>query len=80
MCAGLQEAFYGKEVIVADREMVECAAEDILRGADTADVAFLVVGDPFGCAGPCQLCSFDTFDINARALTLGRAPAQRALC
>ena len=45
-----QEAFYGKEVIVADREMVESAAEDILRGADSADVAFLVVGDPFGCA------------------------------
>lgn len=46
----VQEAFYGKEVIVADREMVESAAEDILRGADTSDVAFLVVGDPFGCA------------------------------
>ena len=48
--ACVQEAFYGKELIVADREMVECAAEDILRGADIADVAFLVVGDPFGCA------------------------------
>ncbi|KAJ1568444.1 diphthine synthase [Cladochytrium tenue] len=42
------EAFYGREVIVADREMVESAADDILRGADSADVAFLVVGDPFG--------------------------------
>ena len=35
---------------MADREMVESAAEDILRGADYTDVAFLVVGDPFGYA------------------------------
>ena len=43
-----QEAFYGKDVIVADREMVESAADDILEGAQEKDVAFLVVGDPFG--------------------------------
>lgn len=42
------EAVYGKEVIVADREMVESASDAILDGADTIDVAFLVVGDPFG--------------------------------
>ncbi|KXZ46288.1 hypothetical protein GPECTOR_45g158 [Gonium pectorale] len=42
------EALYGKEVIVADREMVESRAEEILEGADTGDVAFCVVGDPFG--------------------------------
>eukprot|EP00899_Mesostigma_viride_P019673 jgi/Mesvir1/27707/Mv07415-RA.1 len=41
------EELYGKEVIVADREMVEQRAEEILRDADKEDVAFLVVGDPF---------------------------------
>jgi diphthine synthase len=28
--------------------MVESSSDDILAGADTTDVAFLVVGDPFG--------------------------------
>jgi diphthine synthase len=42
------EAFYGAPVTVADREMVENEADKILEGADTEDVAFLVVGDPFG--------------------------------
>ena len=28
--------------------MVECSADDILEGAKDVDVAFLVVGDPFG--------------------------------
>jgi diphthine synthase len=35
-------------VILADREMVESSSDAILEGANTADVAFLVVGDPFG--------------------------------
>ncbi|KAM6945515.1 diphthine methyl ester synthase [Aplochiton taeniatus] len=42
------EEFYGRELILADRDMVEQNADEILRGADTSDVAFLVVGDPFG--------------------------------
>jgi diphthine synthase len=42
------EALYGKPVVVADREMVENEANKILEGAETIDVAFLVVGDPFG--------------------------------
>ncbi|KAI6046288.1 tetrapyrrole methylase [Pisolithus marmoratus] len=42
------EVFYGKDIIVADRDMVETQAEEILRGADTQDVSLLVVGDPFG--------------------------------
>jgi len=42
------ERFYGKPVIVADRELVESNADEILRDADSVDVAFLVVGDPFG--------------------------------
>ncbi|CRG89216.1 diphthine synthase [Talaromyces islandicus] len=42
------EAFYGRPVIVADRELVESGSDDILEGAKDVDVAFLVVGDPFG--------------------------------
>ena len=45
----IQEEFYGREVLIADREMVESSSDDILAGASMADVAFLVVGDPFGC-------------------------------
>jgi diphthamide biosynthesis methyltransferase len=29
--------------------MVESASDDILADADKVDVAFLVVGDPYGC-------------------------------
>uniref|UniRef100_A0A2R5LC55 diphthine methyl ester synthase n=1 Tax=Ornithodoros turicata TaxID=34597 RepID=A0A2R5LC55_9ACAR len=42
------EAFYGKELVVADREMVEQGCETILEDAKDKDVAFLVVGDPLG--------------------------------
>ncbi|KAL7627235.1 diphthine synthase [Parahypoxylon ruwenzoriense] len=42
------EAYYGRSIVVADREMVELNSDEILRGAETEDVAFLVVGDPFG--------------------------------
>uniref|UniRef100_A0A4W4G3C6 diphthine methyl ester synthase n=1 Tax=Electrophorus electricus TaxID=8005 RepID=A0A4W4G3C6_ELEEL len=42
------EEFYGRELLLADRDMVEQAADEILKGADVSDVAFLVVGDPFG--------------------------------
>ncbi|QLQ82499.1 hypothetical protein HG537_0H02610 [Torulaspora globosa] len=50
MAASLEELqeFYGKEVILADRELVESGSDEILRDADSEDVAFLVVGDPFG--------------------------------
>ncbi len=34
--------------MVADRELVEQGADIILDGASEVDVAFLVVGDPFG--------------------------------
>lgn len=44
-----QESFYGKDIIVADRDMVETDSDAILKDADKVDVAFLVVGDPFGC-------------------------------
>jgi diphthine synthase len=42
------EKFYGREIIVADRELVETGSDQILHGAKEDDVAFLVVGDPFG--------------------------------
>ncbi|KAJ4385708.1 diphthine synthase [Gnomoniopsis smithogilvyi] len=42
------ETYYGRPVTIADREMVESNSDEILRAADTEDVAFLVVGDPFG--------------------------------
>ncbi|PSR99597.1 Diphthine methyl ester synthase [Actinidia chinensis var. chinensis] len=42
------EKLYGKPVILADRETVEEKADDILMEAHESDVAFLVVGDPFG--------------------------------
>ncbi|KAH7328068.1 tetrapyrrole methylase [Stachybotrys elegans] len=42
------EEYYGRSITVADREMVESNSDEILRNAQTEDVAFLVVGDPFG--------------------------------
>lgn len=54
-----QEAFYGKEIIVADRDMVETDSDAILKDADKVDVSFLVVGDPFGCVLSPLLLSHD---------------------
>lgn len=42
------EEFYGRELIVADRDCVEQDADTILADALNNDVAMLVVGDPFG--------------------------------
>ncbi|XP_049932197.1 probable diphthine methyl ester synthase isoform X2 [Nymphaea colorata] len=42
------EELYGKQVILADTEMVEEGADAILLEASKLHVAFLVVGDPFG--------------------------------
>ncbi|EIE78111.1 hypothetical protein G6F46_005222 [Rhizopus delemar] len=42
------ESYYGKEVVIADREMVESDSDSILANADQIDVSFLVVGDPYG--------------------------------
>ena len=44
----LQEEFYGRKLILADREEVEQEADNIFKDADVTDVALLVVGDPFG--------------------------------
>ncbi|KAI9173182.1 diphthine synthase [Blastocladiella emersonii ATCC 22665] len=42
------EELYGKKIQLAHRETVESEAESILADADKVNVAFLVVGDPFG--------------------------------
>lgn len=42
------EEFYGREIILADRTIVEQEADTILEEAKEQDVAFLVVGDPLG--------------------------------
>ncbi|KAJ8898256.1 hypothetical protein PR048_003616 [Dryococelus australis] len=42
------EEFYGRHIIVADRDLVEQGSDQILLDAVDKDVAFLVVGDPFG--------------------------------
>ncbi len=41
------EQFYGKKIILADRNLVENNADEILEKAKTNNVAFLVVGDVF---------------------------------
>ena len=51
-CFTCKEAVYGKDLILADRDMVESESDDILRDADKEDVALLVVGDPFGYETP----------------------------
>ncbi|MFO7710831.1 MAG: diphthine synthase [Candidatus Woesearchaeota archaeon] len=40
-------SFTGKDIILADRDMVESGTESILKDADKIDIAFLVIGDPF---------------------------------
>jgi len=44
----VKEAFYEKEVILADRDMVETQSDKILANADSKNVSLLVVGDPLG--------------------------------
>lgn len=42
------EEFYGKKIILANRELVERNAHEIIDPALKKDVAFLVIGDIFG--------------------------------
>ncbi|KAG6381989.1 tetrapyrrole methylase [Boletus reticuloceps] len=48
LASQFNEAFYGKPILLADRDTVETDSDTILHDADTQDIAFLVVGDPFG--------------------------------
>ncbi|KDQ12020.1 hypothetical protein BOTBODRAFT_135180 [Botryobasidium botryosum FD-172 SS1] len=58
------EEFYGRELILADRDMVETESDAILAGSDSADVALLVVGDPFGATTHADIL------LRARALNI----------
>uniref|UniRef100_T1JF66 diphthine methyl ester synthase n=1 Tax=Strigamia maritima TaxID=126957 RepID=T1JF66_STRMM len=42
------EDFYGRQLIPADRDLVETQSDEILKDAETEDIAFLVIGDSFG--------------------------------
>ena len=41
------EEFYGKKIILADRDAVELEADRIMQNAVDLNIAFLVVGDPY---------------------------------
>ena len=49
------EKFYGKEIILADRETTEQGDEKIITEAKEKDVAFLIVGDPLSATTHVQL-------------------------
>lgn len=57
------EGLYGKKIIVANRELVEQHGDAIVDEARNADVAFLVVGDPF--------CATTHQDLRLRAIERG---------
>jgi diphthine synthase len=58
------EHYYGKKIILAGRTMVESDAEKtILKDAESKNVGFLVVGDPF--------CATTHLDLYMRAKELG---------
>lgn len=57
------EQFYGKPIILADRNMVESEAEQIYASATEEDIGFLVVGD--------ALCATTHTDLVLRAKALG---------
>lgn len=58
------EMLYKKKIILADRDLVEKKAEDtILKEAKNKNVAFLVIGDPFGAT--------THIDLRLRAKKLG---------
>lgn len=57
------ESFYGKDIVLADRNVVESEADSIYASAKEEDVAFLVVGDP--------LCATTHTDLIIRARELG---------
>ncbi|KAK6171874.1 hypothetical protein SNE40_018298 [Patella caerulea] len=42
------ETFYGRKLILADRDMVEQCSDELLADAEIDDIALLVVGDPLG--------------------------------
>jgi hypothetical protein len=65
----VQEKLYGKLITLADREMVEEKAYEILSEARDFDVAFLIVVDPFGY-GLSSLFLFDWILWNNKKIAL----------
>jgi len=49
------ETFYGKKIILADRELTEQKEEQLVLEAKKKEVAFLVVGDPFSATTHIEL-------------------------
>lgn len=49
------EKFYGKKIIIANRETAEQGAEEIVKEAKNKDVAFLIIGDVFGATTHIEL-------------------------
>jgi len=49
------EAAWGVTITIADRDFVESKIEPVLERAATADIALLIVGDPFGATTHCDL-------------------------
>ena len=49
------EEFYGKKIILANREMTEQGDEEIVSEALSKDVAFLIIGDVFSATTHIQL-------------------------
>jgi diphthine synthase len=72
------EAFYGKPVILADRELVEKRAEEILEAAQNGEVAFLVVGDPFGATTHTDL-ALRAAELGIRVETIHNASIMNAI-
>ena len=61
---------YGKPITIADREMVEEKVDSVLSEATSFDVAFLVVGDPFGYVPVILRFNFVFYDCKACILAL----------
>ena len=57
------EELYGKQIIIADRELVEKKADEMLDKAQTSNVGFLVIGDP--------MCATTHVDLRLRAKEQG---------
>lgn len=49
------EKFYGKKIILANREKTEQQFSEILKEAKSKEVAFLVIGDPFSATTHTEL-------------------------
>eukprot|EP00752_Nemacystus_decipiens_P001216 g1216.t1 len=62
--SAMKEEFYGKELVLADRDMAESDMDNIFATAKDENVSFLVAGDPFRGSA----VSLNEFFTRARAL------------